>query len=139
MQTWLGSLVAKAQAGGCSSDSTPSLGTSICCGCGHKKSKERRSLGEPRERAQSLACSFLLEMSQNRCPKLHPSQLAQIPVGNLYLDICALITSSLLILSPLKCFFNGVFSLWCIFFQIWLKTFLLQETFLSLNNSLLQS
>ena len=26
-------------AGGCSSESTPSLGTSICCGCGPKKTK----------------------------------------------------------------------------------------------------
>ena len=34
-QTWLGSLVAVAvvQASSCSSNSTPSLGTSICCIC----------------------------------------------------------------------------------------------------------
>ena len=38
-QTWLGSgaAVAVVEAGGCSSDSTPSLGTSVCRGCGPKK------------------------------------------------------------------------------------------------------
>ena len=41
LQTWLGSCVAVAVvwAGSCSSDSTPSLGTSICRGCGPKKKK----------------------------------------------------------------------------------------------------
>ena len=40
-QTWLGSgfAVAEAKASSCSSDSTPSLGTSICHGCGSKKTK----------------------------------------------------------------------------------------------------
>jgi len=39
----LGSSVAVAvvQAGSCSSDSTPSLGTSICCGCGPEKKKKK--------------------------------------------------------------------------------------------------
>ena len=39
MQTWLRSRIAVAvvQAGGYNSDSTPTLGTSICCGCGPKK------------------------------------------------------------------------------------------------------
>ena len=32
--------VAVAQTGSCSSDSTPSLGSSICCMCGHKKKKK---------------------------------------------------------------------------------------------------
>ena len=42
-QLWLGSRIAVtvAQAGSCSSDSTPSLGTSICCGCGPKKTKNQ--------------------------------------------------------------------------------------------------
>ena len=39
LQTWLGFsvAVAVAQASGCSSDSTPGLGTSLCFGCGPKK------------------------------------------------------------------------------------------------------
>ena len=45
-QTWLGSGIAVAvavvQAGSCSSDQTPSLGTSICCGCGPKKTKDKK-------------------------------------------------------------------------------------------------
>ena len=46
LQMWLGHgiEVAVAVVGSCSSDSTPNLGTSICCGCGpkkiHKKEKE---------------------------------------------------------------------------------------------------
>ena len=35
-----GVAVAVVQAGSCSSDSTPSLGTSICLGCGPKKQKQ---------------------------------------------------------------------------------------------------
>ena len=40
---WFGSgiAVAVAVAGSCSSDSTPSLGTSICRGCGPKKKKKK--------------------------------------------------------------------------------------------------
>ena len=40
---WLGSSVAVAvvQAGSCSSNSTPSLGTSICCGCGSKNKQTK--------------------------------------------------------------------------------------------------
>ena len=41
-QTWLGSHMAVAQAGGCSSESTPRLGTSMCHGCGLKKTKDKR-------------------------------------------------------------------------------------------------
>ena len=36
--------VAVAQAGSCSSDLTPSLETSICCGCGPKKQKKKKFL-----------------------------------------------------------------------------------------------
>ena len=41
----LGSGVAAAvvQAGGCSSNSTPSLGTSLCQGCGPKKTGEKQT------------------------------------------------------------------------------------------------
>ena len=52
-QTQLGSHVAVAvvQAGNCSSDSTPSLGTSMCCRCGPKETKKpktpRFNSGEP--------------------------------------------------------------------------------------------
>jgi len=42
-KTQLGARVAVAvvQASSCSSDSSPSLGTSICCGCGPKKGKKQ--------------------------------------------------------------------------------------------------
>ena len=42
LQTRLGSgiAVAVAKAGSCSSNLTPSLGTSICCGCSSKKTKD---------------------------------------------------------------------------------------------------
>ena len=36
--------VALVQAGSCSSDSFPSLGTSICCRCGHEKKKKKEWL-----------------------------------------------------------------------------------------------
>ena len=36
--------VAVVQAGSCSSDSTPSLGTSICCRCGPKKAKSKSKM-----------------------------------------------------------------------------------------------
>ena len=39
---WLGSCIAVAVVGDCSSDSTPSLGTSICPRCGPKKGKKRK-------------------------------------------------------------------------------------------------
>ena len=42
LQTQLGSSAAAAVAGSCSSDSTPSLGSSICCRCSHKKQKRKR-------------------------------------------------------------------------------------------------
>ena len=43
LQTLLGSgVVAVAVAGSRSSDTTPSLGTSICCGCGPKKPKKKK-------------------------------------------------------------------------------------------------
>ena len=43
-QTWLGSrvAVAVAVAGSYSSNSTTSLGTSICCGCGPKKTLKKK-------------------------------------------------------------------------------------------------
>ena len=46
LQTQLGSSVAVAlvQAGSHSSDLTPSLGTSICCGCSPKKTKDKKIL-----------------------------------------------------------------------------------------------
>ena len=45
LETRLGSLVAVAVAwaGSCSSDLTPSLGTSICCQCGPKKKKKKKA------------------------------------------------------------------------------------------------
>ena len=77
-QTWLRSdiAVAVAQAGSCSSDSTPSLGTSICLTCGPiKKRKEpflgnwavRKKAGAPTVAQQDWQC---LESAgtQVRCP-----------------------------------------------------------------------
>ena len=49
-QMWLGSgVVTLVQAGSFSSDSTPGLGTSVCCGCSPKKKKKKR------EREKSIA------------------------------------------------------------------------------------
>ena len=42
MQLRFGVAAAVVQAGSCSSDSTPSLRTSICCGCSPKKWKEKK-------------------------------------------------------------------------------------------------
>ena len=42
LQMWLGSGMAVAEAGSCSSDSTPSMGTSICHGCVPKKKKKKK-------------------------------------------------------------------------------------------------
>jgi len=43
---WLrsGVAVAVTEAGSCSSDLTPSLGTSICCRCGSKKEKKKKKV-----------------------------------------------------------------------------------------------
>ena len=47
LQMWLGSGVAMAmvQSGSCSSDLTPSLGTSICCTCSSKKTEKKGGVG----------------------------------------------------------------------------------------------
>ena len=42
-QTWLGTLIAVAQAGGYSSDWTPGLGTSICHGSSLRKGKKTKT------------------------------------------------------------------------------------------------
>ena len=42
LQTRLGSSVAVVQTDSCSSDSTPSLGTSMCWGCGSTKKKKKK-------------------------------------------------------------------------------------------------
>ena len=51
LQMWLrsGVAMAVAWADGYSSDLTPSLGTSICCRCGHKKKKKKKQEAENRE------------------------------------------------------------------------------------------
>jgi len=48
LQIWLGSYIAMAmvQAGNCSSDLTPSLGTSICLRCDPKKQKKKKKKEE---------------------------------------------------------------------------------------------
>ena len=57
-QTQLGSCMAVAvvQAGSCSSDSTPSLGTSVCHGCGPKKIKKKKEDTSPDFREFSSCC-----------------------------------------------------------------------------------
>ena len=42
MQLRSGVAVAVVPTGSCSSDWTPRLGTSMCCGCGPKKTKEEK-------------------------------------------------------------------------------------------------
>ena len=51
LQAQLGSGVAAAvaQTGGCSSSSTPNLGTSICCRCSPKKQKKKTDDSERKE------------------------------------------------------------------------------------------
>ena len=46
LQTWLGSRVTLVQAGSYSSNSTPSLGTSICHGCSPKKTQKEKKISE---------------------------------------------------------------------------------------------
>ena len=48
LQTQLGTRVAVAQAGSCSSDSTPSLGTSVCHRCGPKTKTEQNKKNKRR-------------------------------------------------------------------------------------------
>ena len=56
---WLGSYVAGAvvKAGSYSSDSTPSLRTPICCGCGPKKQKKKKKKKREREREKEILLS----------------------------------------------------------------------------------
>ena len=46
LQTWIGSGIAVALASSCSSNSIPSLGTSICHRCSHRKKKKRLKRNE---------------------------------------------------------------------------------------------
>ena len=50
MRLGSGVIVAVMQAGSCSSDLTPRLGTSICRGCGPKKSKKKEREREKRKK-----------------------------------------------------------------------------------------
>ena len=64
---------AVAQAGSCSSDSTPNLGTSICHGCGSKKPKKKKKKSmcvyvRERERGRKREEKVLSEFS-NALPK----------------------------------------------------------------------
>ena len=64
-QTWLGSHVAVAvlQTGSCSSDSTPSLGTSIC----------RKCAPHPRKKSKKKKNSLSIKKAANYRPRLNPS------------------------------------------------------------------
>ena len=61
---WLGSGVAVAvvKAGSYSSDSTPSLGTSICCECGPKKTKNKNRREKEREKTVIFFVPFNLNV-----------------------------------------------------------------------------
>ena len=72
-QTRLGSHIAGAvvEAGSYSSDSTPSLGTSSCHGCGLKKTKKKNDIllvctHEGRNCIGS-ACHFMFSLEDSRC------------------------------------------------------------------------
>ena len=55
-----GVAVVVAQAGSCSSDSTPSLGTSIYGGCGHKKQKKKKKNNKKTKNYLFLVCLLQL-------------------------------------------------------------------------------
>jgi len=59
-QMWLGSRVAVpvAVAGSCSSDSTPSLGASVCCKCSPKKKKKKEEEELQREHLKPNCCKY---------------------------------------------------------------------------------
>ena len=65
LQTRLGSRVAVilAYAGGCNSDSTPSLGPSICCGSGPRKDKKKKKKNCLAQRKKELYASVLEKLS----------------------------------------------------------------------------
>ena len=64
-QKWLRSCTAVAVAGSCSSNSTLSLGTSICCRCGPKKQKKQK-------KSSSVLCNVLLLCLENKCNHFGP-------------------------------------------------------------------
>ena len=66
MQTQLRSLVAVAVAksGSCSSDSTPSLGTSICPGCSPKKKKRKKKKRKKKKNTQAVATNGTTDSSR---------------------------------------------------------------------------
>ena len=55
LQMWLGCGVAVAVDGSCNSNWTPSLGTSICPGCGPKKQKAKKKKREREKKMMSFA------------------------------------------------------------------------------------
>ena len=70
-QTWLGFHIAVAipQASGCSSDWTPSLGTSLCHGCGPKKTKKTK---------QTKQTKTFFFLASTVCPILRIITLIQV-------------------------------------------------------------
>ena len=85
-----GIAVAVAQAGGYSSNCTPSLGTSICCGCGPKKKKAKvkgYECGAPHYRVvtqllffsrKSLSSPFQFCLIKRQCNKFTDSITVQL-------------------------------------------------------------
>ena len=64
MQLRYGIAVAMAQASVSSSDSTPSLGTSICCDYGPKKTKKKREKSEVEVEVTQAECQRMSKISQ---------------------------------------------------------------------------
>ena len=66
-QTWFGFCVAVAVAvaGRCSTDSTPSLGISICCRCASKRKKEKKKKKKKRTLCHQDQCCLDVEAGAN--------------------------------------------------------------------------
>ena len=64
-------------AGSCSSDLTPRLGTSICCWCGPKKKKSRRTQNE--EKASQLNAQITAHLKLVNCAliQFHKADVAE--------------------------------------------------------------
>ena len=75
MRLGSGLAVAVVQAGGYSSDSTPSLGTSICCKCGPKKIKKKKKDNF------FLCISFLKHMEGEEVPSFRFRKQEQLKMS----------------------------------------------------------
>ena len=60
--------VAVVQVGSCSSDSTPSLRTSICLGCGPKKTKKKKKKKKEKKKTKNRITTWSTILSLSICP-----------------------------------------------------------------------